>query len=337
MPPPLCQRRSHYPSQLEDDGVGASRSLIVDYLRGAGVGFVLIFHIARDLAVEDLITVPRMSKKQPPAMYACFLAYVFAALVLCLLAAPLSLRLAGCVYIVGTWYCVTRFKALAFRFGVSWLVCCLGMSSAMSHARRCEALVVKRSSGSLLARLLVCLQFVPTLRLGKLGLSAIAITALTRALSAQMYIAFGVLHMLFVVTLLHLPFLAVPPALTALVACALHALRFLDMSLEPEAAIGRPWSTWDYHPVLPNLPFALWGIVAHACGLTHLRQVRALPDAICHRWPCVGRLVRSNELRHDALMARLGQWALLVYVAQQPLVLPVVKVVALVCSASMAA
>eukprot|EP00929_Paragymnodinium_shiwhaense_P009205 TRINITY_DN113278_c0_g1_i1.p1 TRINITY_DN113278_c0_g1~~TRINITY_DN113278_c0_g1_i1.p1 ORF type:complete len:376 (+),score=39.94 TRINITY_DN113278_c0_g1_i1:89-1216(+) len=326
----ICSRKS------EKDGASgytASRSSVLDQIRGAAAGFALMFHIMRDMKMEGLV--PPRQGHMFAQNKAAFLVYVVAVVTLWFVVAEKCPAVAGIVYIVGSWICITYWKKYSIFIGVGCFLTCVGMSSAMSHEPRATKLSEETSGsedkadgGSLAVLVRLALRrtvvLAPWTRLAKLGGAALAVTLVTRLASAKRWIGFGVLHMIFVVSVAHLPFLEAPSLLVAFVAASCHLLVWLDVEPEPERLLGRPWASWDYQPVMPFLPFALWGIVLYRMGITRA-QTAANPLSV------LGIRLSAYTFRTEHLLAGMGRWSLSIYLLHRPLLMPVVKLASWVC------
>jgi uncharacterized membrane protein len=106
-------------------------------------------------------------------------------------------------------------------------------------------------------------------RLMKVGGAALAVTLVTFFAFPHSYIFFGILHCIAVSSLLALPFLRLPPALTAAIAAFCLAAPRLFTS----PALDAPWLDWlglgasdpvtnDYVPIFPWFGLVLIGVVA---------------------------------------------------------------------------
>ncbi len=106
-------------------------------------------------------------------------------------------------------------------------------------------------------------------RLAKVGGAAVAITIATFFVFPESYIFFGILHCIAVSSVLALPFLRLPPALTLLTA----ALCLVAPWLFTSPSLDAPWLDWlglgsadpvtnDYVPIFPWFGLVLIGVVA---------------------------------------------------------------------------
>lgn len=151
-------------------------------------------------------------------------------------------------------------------------------------------------------------------RLATIVAAAALITAATVVAFPQSFIFFGILHMIAVGSVLALPFLRLPPALTALAAAAVLAAPFLYS----DPAFDTRWLAWigffetppdtnDFEPVFPWFAAVLAGVALGRVVLdTPLRARLAAMRA-------EGRLARG--------LARMGRWSLVIYLLHQPILL----------------
>ena len=113
-------------------------------------------------------------------------------------------------------------------------------------------------------------------RLMKVGGAALAVTLVTFFAFPHSYIFFGILHCIAVSSLLALPFLRLPPALTAAIAAFCLAAPRLFTS----PALDAPWLDWlglgasdpvtnDYVPIFPWFGLVLLGAAAGRMLLPH--------------------------------------------------------------------
>jgi uncharacterized membrane protein len=152
------------------------------------------------------------------------------------------------------------------------------------------------------------------LRLAKVGGAALAITLVTVLAFPDSYIFFGILHCIAAASVLALPFLRAPLAVTlAAAACVLAAPWFLT-----DPAFDRPALDWlgfgavpprtnDYVPIFPWFGLVLLGVAA---GRVLVRRGEALPLA---RWRASGPFAR--------LLKFAGRKSLPIYLIHQPILL----------------
>jgi len=156
-------------------------------------------------------------------------------------------------------------------------------------------------------------------RLGLVGGAALLVTAATWLAIPQAFIFFGILHCIALSSLLALPFLRLPPAVTLAAALAIFALPFVfrhtafDAPLLLWTGLGlKAPMTNDYVPVFPWSGLALAGV---ALG----RLIAQHPPAFLARAPSGAA----------SLAAKAGRWSLAVYLLHQPVLLSVVWLAAL--------
>jgi uncharacterized membrane protein len=152
-------------------------------------------------------------------------------------------------------------------------------------------------------------------RLTKIGAAALAITVATFFAVPDSYIFFGILHCIAVSSVLALPFLGAPRALTAAVALA----SLIAPSFFRDPALDHPLLDWlglglleprtnDYVPIFPWFGLVLVGLLA---GQALLR----------HRTPALGRWRAGNPLARG--LASAGRKSLPIYLLHQPISLAV--------------
>lgn len=151
------------------------------------------------------------------------------------------------------------------------------------------------------------------LRLVRIGGAALAITGATWFAFPDSYIFFGILHGIALSSVLALPFLFLPPLVTAafgvLVVAAPHFVTadILDAPALAFLGLGRTVpQTNDYVPLFPWFGPVLFGIAA--ARLASGRRVAELAG-----WDASGRLARG--------LAFAGRHSLAVYLVHQPLLL----------------
>ncbi len=155
----------------------------------------------------------------------------------------------------------------------------------------------------------------------RLGLVAIAISAVTWPMFGKSFVFFGIIHLLAVSTVLAYPFLGRPlPAIAAAGACAASGLALGTVRF------GFHWLAWlgfrpatlhpvDYLPLLPWFAFALAGAAAHdfAHRLGEHRPGEHHVDAgIADKTP-------RKPAWALAMLAAIGKWSLAVYLSHLPL------------------
>ncbi|KAB1076291.1 heparan-alpha-glucosaminide N-acetyltransferase [Methylobacterium planeticum] len=152
------------------------------------------------------------------------------------------------------------------------------------------------------------------LRFLRIGGGALLITAATFLAFPDSYIFFGILHCIAVSSLLALPFLFLPAAVTALAAALviaaphLVAHPLLDAPALYFLGLGaRVPQTNDYVPLFPWFGLVLAGVALGRVGLP------ALAGSRLGAWRPAGRTGR--------LAARAGRHSLAIYLVHQPLLL----------------
>ncbi len=148
-------------------------------------------------------------------------------------------------------------------------------------------------------------------RIARIALAAAAISLATHVALGDQYVRFGILHAIAAGSLLALPFVRLPVAVTlaaAIAAALLPGLVALDFP-------GDAWFAWtglvadpplsvDYVPLLPWLAAILAGIAA-----ARLAAAGGLPETLA-AWPARGRAAR--------IAALAGRHSLAVYLLHQP-------------------
>ncbi|MCJ2082906.1 heparan-alpha-glucosaminide N-acetyltransferase [Methylobacterium sp. J-090] len=151
-------------------------------------------------------------------------------------------------------------------------------------------------------------------RLLRIGGAALAVTAATYGLFPGSYVFFGILHCIALSSVLALPFLFAPVAVTALgaalVMAAPHVMGggVLDAPVLFFVGLGKTLpQTNDYVPLFPWFGLVLAGIVVGRLGLPRLAQTRI------DRW----RAARGP----GRIAAFAGRHSLAVYLVHQPVLL----------------
>jgi uncharacterized membrane protein len=161
-------------------------------------------------------------------------------------------------------------------------------------------------------------------RLGIIGGAALLVTIGTFFAMPQAFIFFGILHCIALSSLLALPLLRTPVAVTTAVALAVFALPFVFT----HPVFDMPWLQWlglgtrfpltnDYVPVFPWFALALAGAVIG-------RLIMAAPP----RWL---QLQPSGVL---AFTARAGRLSLPIYLLHQPVLMALIGAASLAMPAS---
>ena len=150
-------------------------------------------------------------------------------------------------------------------------------------------------------------------RLAVILAAALAVSLGTWWLDPQTFVFFGILHQIFLASILALPFLRAPAWLTLLAAAFFLAG---PLFLASPVFDGWPWywlglstvppATVDYVPVFPWFGVVLLGVAAG-------RGILARPGLALWRWPATGGLAR--------ILARAGRWSLAIYLIHQPLLI----------------
>lgn len=152
------------------------------------------------------------------------------------------------------------------------------------------------------------------LRLARIGGAALLVTLGTWTAFPDAYVFFGILHCIAVSSVLGLPFLFAPVAVTALAAVAVFAMPLLvHASLLDDPILfflglgsGTP-RTNDYVPLFPWFGFVLSGIVLGRLGLPRLAR------SPFGNWTPRSALGRAATF--------LGRHSLIVYLVHQPVLL----------------
>ncbi len=144
-------------------------------------------------------------------------------------------------------------------------------------------------------------------RLALLGTAALAVTAVTRIVFPESYIFFGILHNLALSSLIALPFVRWPVAITAAAAALAWVLPLaaagpaFDAPLISFLGLGTTFPvTNDYVPVFPWTGFVLAGIAAARLG--------------------ADRLPGGTGGRAAKVFAAVGRRSLVIYLLHQPLI-----------------
>eukprot|EP00440_Ansanella_granifera_P068151 gb/GFBE01073930.1/.p1 GENE.gb/GFBE01073930.1/~~gb/GFBE01073930.1/.p1 ORF type:complete len:416 (+),score=61.58 gb/GFBE01073930.1/:1-1248(+) len=290
--------------KLESD---ASRAVFVDAYKGHLLAAVITFHFAWDLQWAKL---EQMNDNGDyTTEFSSFLAVALLGHLALVSVAPGSSIAGAIIYAAFVWFSVTRFKAVSQVYGVRLFCFCSGLVSALCYERPA-----------------FCERFFR--RLGRIASGAAAMTVVSYAIRGhEGFITFGVLHMLFVCLLLHLPFLVLPRYVAALTAALLSAATVLDLLPEPEFSLVADHAM-DWEPVLANLTFVLWGVAAHGLGVHKVDDVPNPLQVLSKRAP------RWRNSASDGLppfFVKLGQWSLPLFLCHQLVLFPVVQGLSKLC------
>jgi uncharacterized membrane protein len=150
-------------------------------------------------------------------------------------------------------------------------------------------------------------------RLAVILAAALLVSLGTWWLDARTFVFFGILHLIFVASILAVPFLRAPVWLTLIAAIFLlagpHFLANPIFDGWPWYWIGlstAPPATVDYVPVFPWFGVVLIGVAAG-------RFVLASPGLPLWHWPGEGWLARA--------LAFAGRWSLAIYLIHQPILI----------------
>mmetsp|Transcript_89164 Transcript_89164/g.147615 ORF Transcript_89164/g.147615 Transcript_89164/m.147615 type:complete len:403 (-) Transcript_89164:114-1322(-) len=299
-----------------DGHAKAYRSVFLDALRGNFLGFMIIYHFSFDLTMMQLHSLrfsPDATWKEEGLSYAV---YVTVCCLLFMTIAPLSKYWGAIIFCAGGWFSVEIWPHMTSNVGAGGFCFVIGCASAL-NLENCLTVSDSRRSGiqrflkSSLRRLFI------------LAMAACVVTVATYFVDSDEYITFGALHMICVVSLLHLPFLYVPRC-ALLMAIFLVILRMMSLEPEPEMKIGNVPGTWDYQPVLPNLAAVLFGVFAHSIGY---HRLESLPSVLRLCW-AEAPLYYVSEC---GLFAFLGRHAVAFYLLHQVAFYPVSVAMAELC------
>ena len=150
-------------------------------------------------------------------------------------------------------------------------------------------------------------------RLALILAAALLVSLGTWWLDPRTFVFFGILHLIFVASILALPLIRAPVWLTLALAAVFlvgpHVLAspvfdspawyWLGLSTAPPATV-------DYVPVFPWFGVVLLGVAGG-------RFVVATPDLALWRW--------AGRSRLDRVLARAGRWSLAIYLLHQPILI----------------
>lgn len=293
----------------------AYRSVFLDALRGNFLGFMVIYHFSYDLTMMRLHSLrfsPDATWREEGLSYAM---YVTMCCLLFMTIAPLSKYWGAIIFCAGGWFSVEFWPHMTSNVGAGGFCFVIGCASAL-NLENCIAVSDSRRAG--IQRFLHS----SFKRLFIIAMAASAVTVATYLVDSLEYITFGALHMICVVSVLHLPFLYVP-RFAFLVAVFLVILRMMSLEPEPEKRVDNP-NAFDYQPVLPNLAALLFGVFAHSIGY---HRLESLPSLLRLCW-AEAPLYRVNEC---GLFAFLGRHAVLFYLLHQVAFYPVSIAIATLC------
>jgi len=150
-------------------------------------------------------------------------------------------------------------------------------------------------------------------RLAIILAAALLVSLGTWWLDPGTFVFFGILHMIFVASILALPFVRAPVWITlgaaAVFLAGPHFLTSPFFDSPPWYWLGlstSPPATVDYVPVFPWLGVVLLGVAAG-------RLILANPGVRLWHWPAAGGLSRA--------LAIAGRWSLAIYLIHQPILL----------------
>jgi uncharacterized membrane protein len=157
-------------------------------------------------------------------------------------------------------------------------------------------------------------------RLAIILAAALLVSFGTWWLDSNTFVFFGILHLIFVASILALPFIHAPLFVTlAAAAFFIAGPHFLASPFFDSPAwywLGlstSPPPTVDYVPVFPWFGVVLIGVAAG-------RLILANPGVPLWHWPATGRLSRS--------LAFAGRWSLAIYLIHQPVLIGALMLVA---------
>jgi uncharacterized membrane protein len=151
-------------------------------------------------------------------------------------------------------------------------------------------------------------------RLGIVGVAAILVSIGTYLFLPDSFVFFGILHLIFVASILALPFLQAPLAVIGLAAvfCLAAPSFFTSPFFDAPAFLflglsAHPQATLDYVPIFP-----WFGVVLAGIGIGRLYVDHGLGQGMA-RWRPAGRLARVVMFG--------GRWSLPIYLVHQPLMI----------------
>jgi uncharacterized membrane protein len=255
------------------------RFAFLDWLRGLGVSFIVVFHFMWDMYYFEVLS-PDPGDNHgtygiPSEKCLYFLLYFLTNFILLRKVRNHLGTMAEMVYfIVITVVCLRLWWHTCQESGVALLMVILGLSSAIRHAHTVDWTFIKN-------------------RFLKLFALSCAISILTYIFYREAWIYFGALHCICLNSLLHIPFLQRPRlSLLAGIAILVYTPIFGTFPLEVPIR-----TTLDHIPWFHNLGFVLLGVAS-----AELREM----------------IETKMNLRKSEVFVTIGRKSLLIYLIHQP-------------------
>lgn len=262
----------------------------VDVLRGAVLQHIISFHVAWDFSYANLIstcshTLPYQRKLED---YFRFLAViVFGHAIVIWIGRAGHILLAEMLFALLSWVIVTTWKYWASRFGMALMMFVAGYVSMVKYER------LARTSR---------LSFMKSVLWHTLLLSSVAslLTVATYWKNQHSYMCNGAVHLLALGSIVHLPFLLAPR-------CAI----IIGPALSILASTGhltewRGCGSFDHQPFIFGIGAQIFGV-----GAARFHIAQPLAWLLAHR-------------SKDITFAWSGQRSFLIYLAHQPVVIPLI-------------
>jgi uncharacterized membrane protein len=275
----------------------AERFPYIDTTRGLAISFVVFFHYMWNLRHNNILPpAPHEKWLYSEKMFQIGEFWIFFLVSFIILSevfnASVFLGYAGFVYVTGV--CINWHYWASQTSGVGMIMYCIGLSS-----------YIQNRNGMRWQKIWS--------RIRQLVLVAACISAVTYALFGDTFVYFGAIHCIALVSILHIPFVMYPKFAILGVMCifshaAILGEFFLEVPLRP---------TVDYMPWFENMGYLLIGITSGHFGIYKAT----------HYIRCMWGKGQPGIRLQDTVFPFLGRHSLMIFIAHQLVLYPVVKLV----------